>query len=64
MTVTLEAPPDQHGEHELAANECAEEAALLRGRIQDRLDGGKGVLLEDYWAVVLAKWEARPLRDR
>jgi len=36
-----------------------EEIAILKERIQDRLSGEKGVLLEDYWAGVMAKRAAR-----
>jgi len=36
-----------------------EEIALLNERIQDRLSGEKGILLEDYWAGVMAKRQAR-----
>ncbi len=36
-----------------------EEVAILKERIQDRLSGEKGILLEDYWAGVMAKRQAR-----
>ena len=36
-----------------------EETAILEERIQDRLSGEKGILLEDYWSGVLAKRQDR-----
>ncbi len=36
-----------------------EEIAILKERVQDRLSGEKGISLEDYWAGVMAKRQAR-----
>lgn len=44
---------------EMSAEEQEEVAALLHERMQDRLVGDKGILLEDYHADVLAKRKAR-----
>ena len=44
---------------EMSAEEQEEVAALLHERIQSRLAGDKGILLEDYRADVLAKRKAR-----
>jgi len=53
------AEADVYGEIEMSEAEREEEIALLQERIQDRLSGDKGILLEDYWVGVLAKREAR-----
>ncbi len=52
------AEEDVYGEIEMSEAERQEEIALIRERIQDRLSGDKGILLEDYWAGVLAKRQA------
>ncbi len=54
------AEEDLYGMAEMSAEEQEEIAAVLHERMQDRLAGDKGILLEDYWAEVMAKRKARP----
>lgn len=56
--VTL-AEADVYGEPEMPEAERQAEIALVQERQQDRLSGDKGILLEDYWAGVLAKRKSR-----
>lgn len=53
------AEEDIYGLAEMSAEDQEEVTVVLRERMQDRQDGEKGILLEDYWAGVLAKREAR-----
>ena len=53
------AEEDLYGIAKMSVEEQEEVAAVLHERMQDRLAGDKGILLEDYWAEVTAKREAR-----
>ena len=53
------AEEDLYGLVEMSVKEQEEVAAVLHERMQDRLAGDKGILLEDYWVEVMAKREAR-----
>ena len=53
------AEEDLYGLAEMSAEEQQEVAAVLNERMQDRLAGDKGILLEAYWSEVTVKREAR-----
>ncbi len=46
-------------EYEMSEQEREDEAVILQTRMQDRQSGDKGILLEDYWAGVIRKRQAR-----